>query len=172
MKLPSRLKHKNPPHTLPKEFIHNVGSLMGKQFKTKLQGSTFLVYGNLYPDEVVVCVSLNHPKSLRAASLHISSELPKKTVEAPDVVTDCLKDMVDVAASWYAQALEKGQGLDSVLEEMGEMKPDWQEIEWEKRTLFVKLNRDNYSLERAADDFLKKAGIDPDESNEEGETEQ
>lgn len=172
MKLPSRLKHKKPPHTLPKEFIHNVGSLMGKQFKTKLEGSTFLVYGNLYPNEVVICISLNHPKSLRAASLHISSDLPKKSVESPDVVTDCLKDMVDVAASWYAQALESGKGLDSVIEEMGEIKPDWQELEWEKRTLFVKLNRDNYSLERAANDFMKQAGIDPEEEMDEDDIEQ
>ena len=83
---------------MPKEFLHSVGSLFGKQFKNQLHGSTFLVFADLYPSEVVLCISLTHPKSLRAASMHLSSDLPKNAAKTPERVTETLKGMVDVAA--------------------------------------------------------------------------
>ncbi len=68
MSLPSRKRQKKKPTSLPKEFLHTVSSLFQKQFAKRLAGSTFLVYGDLYGDEAVLCVSLSHPKSLQAAS--------------------------------------------------------------------------------------------------------
>lgn len=167
MALPNRKKQTKKPTTLPKDFLHTVSDLFKKQFKGKLGGSTFLVYGDLYNNEVVLCVSLSHPKTLRAASMHVSADLGKEVEEKPEKVTERLKGMVDVAASWFGQSLEGGEGLDSVLEEMKDMTPDWQEFEWEGATLFVKLNKDNYALEKAANDFLKKSGFtDQDEEDE------
>lgn len=162
MKLPTRKRQAKEPGTLPKDFLVKVAGLFGKQFKSQVKGSSFLVYGDLYADEVVLCVSLNHPKTLRAASFHISADLPKDAGENPDKVTEKLKGMVDATASWFAQGLEKGGGLESVLEEMGELVPTWQELDWEGATLFVKLNRDNYALEKVANDYLKKAGFEDD----------
>jgi hypothetical protein len=73
--------------------------------------------------------------------------------------------LVDVAASWFAQTLEGGEGLDSVLAEMKDMDPAWQEVQWEGAKIFVKLNKDNYTLEKAANDFLKKAGFTEEEDD-------
>jgi hypothetical protein len=67
--------------------------------------------------------------------------------------------MVDVAASWFSQCFEAGPGLETVLGEMTDANPYWQELEWENLALFVKLNRINYTLEKAADDLLKKSGF-------------
>lgn len=163
MKLPTRKRQKKAPTSLPKDFLNTVSDLFKKQFKAKLKGSTFLVYGDLYGDEAVLCVSLSHQKSLQSASMHVSTELPPDTAEKPDKVTEKLKHMVDVAASWFAQSLESGKGLEGVLGEMEDLDPSWQELEWEGHQLFVKINKDNYALERAADDFLKKAGFEEDE---------
>jgi hypothetical protein len=66
---------------------------------------------------------------------------------------------VDVAASWFSQCFQAGQGLEAVLAEMGDADPEWQPLEWEGTALHVKLNRTNYTLERAADEFLKKKGF-------------
>lgn len=169
MPLPTRKRQTKSPTSLPKEFLKTVSELFGQQFKGKLQGADFLVYGDLHGDEVVLCVSLAHPKSLRAASMHISSDLPKDVGENPEKVTERLKGMVDVAASWFSQCLESGEGLDSVLAEMADLDPAWQEFEWEGSTLFVKINRDNYALEKAADDFLKKSGFQSDDEDIEDE---
>jgi hypothetical protein len=159
MPLPSRKRHTKTPSNLPKDFLKTVADLFGEQFKGKLKGSSFLVYGDLHGDEVVLCISLTHPKTLRAASMHISSDLPKDVGEKPEKVTEQLKGMVDVAASWFSQCLEGGEGLESVLAEMAELDPGWQEFDWEGSTLFVKINKDNYALEKAATDFLKKSGF-------------
>src|SRR3989338_885881 len=102
-KLPTRIRHTKSPTSLPKEFLKTVSDLFLKQFKPKLTGSTFMVYGSLYPDELVLCVSLSHPKSLQAASMHISNSIAKNVAENPEKVTEQLKNMVDVAASWFSQ---------------------------------------------------------------------
>ncbi len=158
-KLPTRKRHNKNPTSLPKDFLSTVAGLFQKQFTKSLNGSTFLVYGNLFADEVVVCVSLSHPKSLPAASLHISADLPEKMGENPEKVTERLKSMVDVAASWFSQCFDAGKGLEAVLEEMKETPLAWQEFEWEGTKLFIKLNRDNYTLEGAADELLQKSGF-------------
>lgn len=165
MPLPKRKKTTKKPSALPKDFLHTVANLFEKQFAKKSRGSAFLIFGDLYPDEVVLCVSLTHPKSLRSASLHLSSDLPDGLVEQPEKLTEILKGLVDVAASWFAQTLEGGEGLDSVLAEMKDMDPNWQEVQWEGAKIFVKLNKDNYTLEKAANDLLKKAGFTEDEDD-------
>jgi hypothetical protein len=172
MALPSRKRHIQKPSSLPKEFLRTVAELFTEQFKKKLEGATFLVFGDLHGDEVVLCVSLSHPKSLRAASMHISSDMPKDVAENPEKVTEKLKGMVDVAASWFGQCFESGNGLDAVLAEMTDLDPAWQEVEWEGGNLFVKLNRDNYVLEKAANDFLKKSGFEADDEDIEDELEE
>lgn len=160
--LPTRKRQTKRPTALPKEFLKTVSDLFHKQFKSKLGGSTFLVNGNLYPEELVLCVSLSHPKTLQSASMHISNSLAKNVAENPEKVTEQLKSMVDVAASWFSQCFSAGSGLESVLEEMKDAVTTWQEFEWEEQQLFVLLNRTNYTLERAADDFLKKQGFKDD----------
>jgi len=157
--LPTRIRQTKKPTTLPKEFLKTVSDLFQKQFKSKLGGATFLVYGNLYSNEVVLCVSLSHSKTLKAASMHISNSLAKNLAENPEKVTEQLKSMVDVAASWFSQCFSEGAGLEAVLKEMADASTEWQEFEWEEQQLFVKLNRVNYALEKAADDFLKKKGF-------------
>lgn len=166
MKLPTRKRQAKTPSSLPKDFLNSVSTLFSKQFKPKLKGSTFLVYADLYTDEVVLCISLNNAKSLKAASMHISTELGKEVGEKPEKVTEVLKNMVDVAASWFAESLEGGKGLDGVLDLLTDMDPSWQSLEWEGNTLYVKLNKANYALERAADDFLRKAGFEEEEDEE------
>ncbi len=163
MQLPKRKRQIQKPTPLPKEFLHSVSKLFAKQFQAELAGSTFLVYGDIYPNEAVLCVSLAHPKSLRAASLHLSADVPPSVASEPEKVTEQLKEMVDVAASWFAQGFQKGKGLEPVLKEIEDADANWQEIQWEGKPLFVKLNRANYTLEKAANDFLEKAGFETDE---------
>jgi hypothetical protein len=167
MVLPSRKKHTATPTTLPTEFLHTVSELFKKQFKKNLTGESFLVYGALHVNEVVLVLSLTHPKSLRAVSMHISMDVEKDIAEKPDQMTEQLKAMVDVAASWFAQCFQAGKGLEAVLDEMGDMDPSWQEVDWEGKALFVKLNKDNYALENMANQLLRKAGFDPEDDEDE-----
>ncbi len=157
--LPTRKRHGKAPSSLPKDFLNTVSALFQKQFAKNLAGASFLVYGNLFSDEAILCVSLSHPRSLPAASMHISTDLPENMGENPEKVTERLKSMVDVAASWFAQCFEAGKGLEAVLDELKEASPAWQKFDWEGLTLFVKLSRENYTLEKAADELLQKSGF-------------
>ncbi len=159
MALPNRKKQTKKPTSLPKDFLNTVSGLFQKQFKKIVDGATFLVYGSLYPDEAVLAVSLTHPKMLSAGSLHVSADLPKGVAEDPAKVTEKLKGMVDVAASWFSQCFQSRNGLEAVLGEMADADASWQGIEWEGANLYVKLNRTNYTLEKAAKDFLKNKGF-------------
>ena len=159
MALPHRKRQTKKPTSLPKDFLNTVSVLFHKQFAKNLAGSSFLIFGDLFSDEAVFAVSLANPKSLPAASLHISADLEKDIAENPEKVTEQLKKMVDVAASWFSQCFQEGNGLEAVLKEIAEIKSEWQPLDWEGQKLYVKLNKNNYTLEKAADEFLRKKGF-------------
>lgn len=156
----ARKKHKGKPTSLPTDVLHSVGKLFNEQFAKEKEKAEFLVYSQMFMDELLLCISLVDPKSLRAGTIYLSVDLPKGVVEKPDQVTQKLQKMVDVAASWFAQSFSEGklQGLPAVLEAMTDMPNTWQDFIWEKETLYVKLNRDNPVLEKQANKFLQNAG--------------
>jgi hypothetical protein len=168
-----RKKHSQKATDLPKDFIKAVANLFNKQFLKERDDAEFWVYGKLYMNEVLVCVSLSHQKSLRACSFYLSMDLDPAVSAQPEQVTDKIKSMVDVAASWFSQSFSeakgKQKGLDVILDAMAEMEAEWQATKWDNQDLFVKLNRDNHGLEGAANKFLRDAGIDPDEDEFEEE---
>lgn len=161
----SRKKHRKSATTsLPKDFLRAVTDLFNKQFNKERTGSEFLVYGDLYMDEVLLCVSLTNAKSLLAATVYTSLDLPSGVSEKPEQVTEKLKSMVDLTASWFGQSFTdaKAKGIEGVLESLRDQPDAWQELTWEKEQMFVRLNRENRTLEHAAERFLKEKGIDPD----------
>lgn len=149
-----------------------------KQFKKNLTGEEFLVFGDFYPDELVFCVSLSRKSTLAAATIVLSMDLPADVAEKPEKVTEKLKNLVDVAASWFSQCFEKGKGIEAALVELREASPTWQAFQWEGDTVHVLLNKMNFVLESAADELLKKSGFkepvddleefDPDQEDEGG----
>ena len=169
MALPTRKKQTKKPNTLPKDFISSVRKLFSDQFKKNRKNASFSIFGDLYFSELVLCVSLTQEKNLRAASFHVGCDLDKSIAENPEKITDTLKVMIDLAASWFAQGFEKGPGLEGILSSMKEVDSTWQEVNWENQVFFVKLDRTHYGLEGAADEFLKRAGFKVEEEEAEEE---
>jgi hypothetical protein len=129
----------------------------------KQRGSAnFAVQGALYPDEALLCLALSEVGRLRAVSLYISVDLGKSIGTSPEQVTQILKSAVDLAASWYSQTFSesKEHGLDAALAAINELDINWQKVDWEKRTVYVRLTGENQTLESAADRFLREN--DPD----------
>lgn len=150
---------------LPQDFLRAVSELFNNQFKKERDGAEFLIYGAMYMNEVVLCVSLTHPKTLNAGTMFTSMDLQKGVAENPDQVTEKLKSMVDISASWFGQCFvdSKEKGVLAILEAIRDQPDLWQEVTWEKEKLFVRLNRENRALENAADRFLQEKGFDPNE---------
>ncbi len=163
MALESRKKQAKKPTPLPKDFIGSLADLFNQQFEKLRKDAEFLVYADLFLDEVVLCVSLTNPKSLRAGSFYLSADLPKQVADNPEKVTEKLKSMIDLAASWFAQSLAGGDGLESVLDAIDELKPGWEPLSWEGETVFVRVNRDNQVLENEANRLLADSGFKEEE---------
>lgn len=163
MALPTRKTQTKNPSPLPEEFLRAVRELFQKQFKKNLEGAEFLIYADLYPEEVIFCVSLTHPKSLRAASLYLSADLAEGLAESPEKVTEQLKTLVDVGASWFSQAFTESEGLEAAMALVDASSGAWDNFPWEGQTLYAKLNRDNHALEHVADQLLRESGMDTDE---------
>ena len=141
---------------LPTEFIKSVAKLFNEQFEAEKIGASFAIFGALYPDEALLCVNLSQVGRLSAVSFFASADLSKTIGAKPEQVTSLLKSMVDLVASWFAQTFAEypGKGLEGILEAIDEMDRTWQQVSWEKRKLFVKINRNNQTLESAADRIL------------------
>lgn len=147
------------PQSLPKEFIKTIGDLFNKQFATAKGEAEFLVYGGLYPNEALLCVCLAQVNRPSAVSFYCSADLAKDVGANPEKVTEVLKSMMDLMASWFAQSFKENaaakSGLEAALTAMEDMDRNWQSVKWEKRELFVKLTRENQLLESAATKWLK-----------------
>lgn len=150
---------------LPKEFLRNVEKLFTDQFKKKLGKSETICGGQLYPEEIQFCLSICNASSLAGASIYVSVDLPDSHFEKPETVTDILKSMVDVVASWLSQTLENGDGLELLLAEIQKQGVSWQSFVWEKQTMYIRFDKSNMALEKAADDFLLNQGFDPEEED-------
>ena len=154
-----RKKQKKTPSELPQEFKRNVSKLFNDQFEKERGEATFSTLGELYPNEAVLCICLMHVGTLRAASFYLSVDLVEEKIKQhPERVTEKLKQMVDLAASWFDQNFKEGKekGLEAILDALSDIAPDWQEAQWENGTYYVLLNRDNQTLETAADMLLSE----------------
>ncbi|MCO5141749.1 MAG: hypothetical protein M9962_01510 [Oligoflexia bacterium] len=169
MKYLPRKKVSKKGNDLPKEFLRNIEKLFVDQFKQQLKQSEVIGGGQIYPEEIQFCLSICNLKSLAGASIYVSSDIEKEHIENPETVTDILKSMVDVVASWMSQTFEKGSGLDALLKEIQAQGSSWQSFSWEKKTMYIRFDKTNMALEKAADDFLVKQGFDLDELDEEDE---
>jgi hypothetical protein len=163
-----RKKQYGKPTKLPHDFIVSVTDLFNKQFKKERAESEFLIYGDLYMNELVFCVSLSNAKTLAAGTMYTSIDLPTGVAEKPEQVTEKLKSLVDVSASWFGQcfAESKEKGLAVIVEALRDQPVGWQSLQWETQQIFVKLSRDNRALDNAADRFLTERGVDLEEEEQ------
>lgn len=141
--------------SVPKDFLQNVGKLYNNQFDRERQDASFSVYGAMNPEEVLLCVSLMHSSVLRAVSCYLSMDLSiKEATKCPDLVTQKLKKMVDLAASWFADTFENTSGIQGALRALKNVEDKWEKVDWSGEVIYVKLTRENQTLEQAASRVL------------------
>ncbi len=158
MVMEPRKKQDQPANKLPADFIKDVAKLFNEQFE-KLKGeASFSVHGSLYPDEVLFCVTMMKVGVLRSVSCYASMDLPKNIAKDPKQLTENLRSMVDLIASWFQQCFDESdlEGIEAIHQAMEELDEVWEAVEWEKKKVFVLVNRDNHTLEAAADQLLRE----------------
>ncbi len=160
MVMEPRKPQSQPANKLPADFIKDVTSLFNTQFEKQRGEASFSVHGAFYPDEVLLCVTLMKAGVLRAASFYASMDLPSlpNITEKPQLLTENLQFIVDLVASWYHQCFdESGQnGIEAVHDAVDELGDVWEAVDWEKKKIYVLVNKDNHTLETAADRILRE----------------
>lgn len=151
--------------SLPKDYLKLVGEIFAENFKPNLEALGKIVspprvrvHGNLYPDEIVLSVSIIFEKQMAGLTLHASTDFdPKATSpKAEDLLAVCMDTLGDAFATLFdAGDVTALKAL--VLEKSDENHPlpiQWSEVENGKRRLYIKFDRSNPELEQMAEDWL------------------
>ena len=150
---------------LPRDYLKLVEDVFNKNFSRKLlieKGvkEKFIVYGELYPDELLLVVSLKNPSTLRMTTCYASVDYPSPKLkseggtQAPsssEAVQLGVNQCVDAVASFFDTFFSEGRPVDYDLE----YRQNWTPVEIEKNTrVYLRINRDNLELEAQADELL------------------
>jgi hypothetical protein len=162
-------RRKDTPFTgtkLPRDYTKLIEDVFNKNFSKFLtieKGAKekFISYGEVYPDELVLAISLKNPTTLRMTTCYASVDYPPKQAAAKaepsasvsEAVQISVNRCVDATASFFNTFFEDGRPVDYDME----YRQDWTPIEIDKNvTVHVRINRDNPELEEQADELLAK----------------
>jgi hypothetical protein len=157
---------------LPVDYTSMVAEVFAANFDAGLKllsGSTggrpcFTVHGELYPDEILLGISILVEGQLAATTVYASTDFDPRA--SSPTVEDLLSACVDAAGSLFGTLLDPGkpdriaQLADRSLAALENVPFEWTPLEIEKRTIFLRVDKANPDLERMTDDWL--ARHDPD----------
>jgi hypothetical protein len=151
---------------LPRDYLVLIEGIFDKNFSDQIKGKgkkreAFVVYGMIYPDEVVIAVSLKNPTNMHMTTCYGSMDFPPPSFitesGAPassspsDAVQTAVNSCIDVIASFFQTYFEEERPVDYE----SEYRQEWVPVDLEKTLrVFLRLNRDNLELEAASEQFL------------------
>ncbi len=171
-----------PAADLPVDYIRMTEDVLTTHFKehvSKLekkskQNWSWKVSGKIYGDEIVFSASLINEKRLSATTAYASADFDPKASSptAEELLAVCVDAVGGLFDSLFGGTGEKSQ-LDAFLDDSlsaFERAPfEWTEVEFEKRRIYLKLDKANPSLEQAAEEWLR--ANDPDLASQEAQWE-
>lgn len=172
----------SPSSELPAEFAKMVKDVYSTNFAEGLAAVTkvaegpayFDTRGVIYSDEIVLGVSLCIEDQLSATTIYCSVDFDPKasTPKAEDLLGLC----VDAIGSFFLQFMDPAkpdlieQLAAGTLSALEDIPFHWTQIEFEKKRLWMKVDKANPRLDSLTDDWLTKN--DPDFQAEEDELEE
>lgn len=133
---------------LPTEWIESLNRLLNEAYASecKQNGRYFDVYGQVYPEELLVVVSYLSEKDeyLAPVTLFLSSEPDQITNE--DKVKETQKNFIDLVGLFFDEIFGE--------EEFDNFEPAWQEVTHKNQNYFYKLSRENINATLEANRLL------------------
>jgi hypothetical protein len=176
----TRKAHQTKFSALPIDYVKMVNGVFSTNFDESVKTLTkktktktfFETSGRIYPDEVILSVSLMQEGQMAATTVHGSIDFDPKA-SAP-TIQDVLGALVDAVGSLFEQLLDfsKPEKIDQLLDQslsaMENVPFEWTQVQLDRHKIFLKIDKSNPMLDRMTDDWLDKN--DPhrkDEKNEE-----
>jgi hypothetical protein len=127
---------------LPKELLQQIQTVFKQTFTSYLNDTTVEASGKIFPEEILVQVSLKQKGTLKQAGWSVSISYKTKK----DNVMQLLHLSVDALASLFEQYFESENDHD--------FPRTWEEVDFEKRKIYVAYTTVNSELEAEADRWL------------------
>lgn len=156
------------PTPLPPDYLRMVVEAFGDHFGEILtllekrgEPLRFVAEGALFPDEVLLSVSLVSAERLAATTVHASCDF--ELSQGPAAVEPLLALSVDAVGSLFAELLSAKAAHPPAagVRDLGNFPISWSPAQVEGRTVYLLVDATNPELEKMADDLL--ADEDPDE---------
>jgi hypothetical protein len=162
--------------SLPADYLKMINEVFAANFDEglkKLRAFTggdvqFYTSGEVFPAEIVLCVTLINGNNISATSVYASSDFDPKassptlqdllgaSVDAIGAVFDSLVNPKTSAKTSKTTATSAmGNLMGASLSALEDAPFEWTAVEIEKRRVYVKVDKTNPKLERLAEDWLK-----------------
>ncbi|MBY0470686.1 hypothetical protein K2X30_05910 [bacterium] len=166
---------------LPVDFTKMVQEVFTNHFSdglkalAKLKSPTkFQASAEVFPDEVILAVSLVTEKALASTTFYASSDFDPKasSPKLEDLLSLCIDAVANVMQKVFDPTDKEKMELlaDNSLASFKDIPFKWAQMEVEKKTLYVRVDKANLGLDQMADDWLAKN--DPDSLIEDAEFEE
>lgn len=154
---------------LPTDFAQMVKELLENHLEAPLQWieketgkASVQVSGALFPDEILLTLTLAYGDSVKATSFHVSVDFDPYADRptAEDLLKDCVDGLGELAAEYLdvskPELLEKF--IAGSLSAYEEAPFQWTSLTLQsnKRSLFVKIDKVNPALEKMTEDWLQE----------------
>jgi hypothetical protein len=133
---------------IPQDWVESLARLLNENYKSecKKQGRYFDVFGQIYPEELIVIISYLAEKdeSLSPITLFLSCDPEQMQTEAK--VRQTQEHFIDLSGLFFDEIL--------ATEEWDQFEPNWQEVTHKHLNYFFKITRENIGLTIEADRLL------------------
>lgn len=156
---------------LPADYLKMVSEIFATNFDEGLKAlsqahgkSRFIAHGEIYPDEIVLAISLVSEGQLAGTTVHSSTDFDPKA--SSPTLEDLLSACVDAVGTFFSEVLDPkkperiAQLVSESLSALENAPFEWTQIEIERFRVHLKVDKSNPMLEQMADEWLRKN--DPD----------
>lgn len=155
------------PTSLPQDYLKMTQEVFTLHFQEGLKALAalkahpyFEVTGQIYPDEVLLCVSLHHEGTISATTVYASCDFDP--LASSPTLEELLARCVDAAGFLFGQLLDPkhpeklGELVQDSLSALKDVPFQWAKMEMNSHTVFIKIDKSNPKIDQMTDDWLTK----------------
>lgn len=153
---------------LPQDYLSMVAEVFTTNFDSGLKKLSkltkdkvhFDASGEIFPEEIILAVTLFQEKKLNASTVYASCDFDPKA--SSPTIQDLLPLCVDAIGAVFQPLLTSkdpevfDQLISSSLSALDNIPFEWTKLQVENKRVYVKMNKANPRLDHMADDWLKK----------------
>lgn len=134
--------------TIPQDWVEGVSRLLNETYKKKNEdsGRYFDVYGQIFPDELLLVVSWVSERDEYQSPITCFLSCEAEQIKDVKKVQETQKNFIDLMGLFFDEIFS--------VEDWDEFEPNWQEVKHKNETYFYKITRENINLTLEADKLL------------------